>query len=352
MRRSRHMRLFVVATALLTIAMLGGTRCGRIADKDRIRIAKIQDEYITRGDLREALRRMPNEERPLIQNKGDLLRALRTYLDDEIKAALADELSRDGKITAKREVAEAIVLQQHPEFSYNIQNPEDMGMTEADLEYVKQEREIRIDEMMDKILGDQAVAYRAQEAVKAGLLKIADEEFEREYGFLKDTLVVFEQLEFIGLRFPASVQGAQAAAARVRERLDNGELIDPIAEEVYAQNPNLVMRGVIENNPAVERFRGFWMTASGCKRGDIIGPVFLPPSQGANEQGQDVVQPAAYLVLQVLSHEPERPKTLDEAKPALVPQILFGKTMAMLREEFGVEVYEDKLPDPDLLGSL
>ena len=58
--------------------------------------------------------------------------------------------------------------------------------------------------------------------------------------------------------------------------------------------------------------------------------------------------PAAYLVLQVLDHRPETQLTLQEAKPQLVTTIAFAKMMDLLREENGVEIYDDKLPDPSM----
>jgi hypothetical protein len=56
--------------------------------------------------------------------------------------------------------------------------------------------------------------------------------------------------------------------------------------------------------------------------------------------------PSAYIIFKVLEQRPESTLTLEEATPMLAPPILVARKMAQLREEHGVEIYEDKLPDP------
>ncbi len=56
--------------------------------------------------------------------------------------------------------------------------------------------------------------------------------------------------------------------------------------------------------------------------------------------------PAAFLVLEVIAHEPERQKTLEEATNELATAILRHKVMERLRAEHGVQVYPENLPNP------
>ena len=77
---------------LLALALAMG--CGMIADKDRIKVAKINDRYITRGDLYKVIREMPDAERD-IRTKGDMLRVLNRHIDELIKLPLSQEVERE-----------------------------------------------------------------------------------------------------------------------------------------------------------------------------------------------------------------------------------------------------------------
>lgn len=43
--------------------------------------------------------------------------------------------------------------------------------------------------------------------------------------------------------------------------------------------------------------------------------------------------------------------TLDEARLLIAPTILIAQEMRQLREQHGVEIYEDNLPNPAQFGS-
>ena len=88
---------------ITTLFVVSG--CGQITDKDRIRIAKIGDRYITRGDLYKIIRDMPDTERPLIRTQSDLLRVLNTHIDSRIKLPLGKKLAAEGKVSVDREQA-------------------------------------------------------------------------------------------------------------------------------------------------------------------------------------------------------------------------------------------------------
>ena len=353
------LRFWGRATACAVLLALGAG-CGLIADKDRIKIAKVDDEYITRGDLFKVIREMPDDERPIIRNKGDMLRVLNAYIDGAIKTPLGEAAELEtGKTLVSREAAMQRYFKEHEEDNYaaiyEIEDARAIGMSEAQLDVAKQQIDLGVDRVLDKLRGDAAVAYRAAAALKEGTLVLDDADFEQEYRVRKGELKKLEWMSFQALRFPTGMPGSETLAASVRKRVDAGEMFDAIRDEYAAKNPDLVVESEIENNPGLAKFRGFWVNASGCKQGDIIGPVYLPSYQamaGVDEEGRRRVKnmPATYLVLKVLEHRPETTLELEQAKPALLPTILLAKMMEQLREEHGVEIYEDKLPDPSMFS--
>jgi hypothetical protein len=349
-------RFTVLLISLVLLVITSG--CGMIADKDRIRIAKVNEDYITRGDLYRVLREMPDDERPAIRNKGDLLHVLNTYIDEQIKKPLVPAVEQElgaGKELAPRQAAAQRFFAEHPddnfEVIYQIQDPSVVDMTQTQLDLTKQEIELQIDRVHDKMKADAAVMYTALKAYKNKETTIEDREFEQEYGFRKDGLKTLEKTKFRAIRFPTEEADSERSAADIRRRLEAGETFDAVFNEMAAKKPGSAIESEIENNPTLERFRGFWMSASGAEKGAVLGPVFLPEYQMMAEvQGRVASRnmPAAYLVLEVLEHQAERTLTLEEAKQALAPTILVSKTMQRLREQNGVEIYEDKLPDPAL----
>jgi len=117
--------------------LLWSSGCGLIADKDRIRVAKLGEQYITRGDLFKVLRDMSDEERPNIETKGDLIRVLRNTIDGRIRKRLADELEQKlGKPLVAREQAQQRFFALHPEENYQLLftqvDPKVLDMTEAE----------------------------------------------------------------------------------------------------------------------------------------------------------------------------------------------------------------------------
>lgn len=345
-----------VGASAAGLALLAGTlvACGFVADKDLIVVAKIDGEEITRGDLTKLIRDMPDDERPLIQNKGDLVRTLNRHIDDRIKAELSAQLSSEGKITASRDTARAVYLQKHPEFAaaYHVQDPSQLGMTQADVEAVKASVEFGIDDEVEKMLREEALAYMMHEAMQGGTVAMTREEVQREYELREETLIKYEFIDFIGMMFPVSAPNAIEQAAKARERLNAGEKFDDVLSELARSNPDVGGRMAAEND-GNERFKAFWQTAHGAQVGQILGPVILPEHDDVGiVDGKEVVRrvPAAYVVLEVLAHEPERLKTFEEAGNELATAILRRKVLEQLRAQHGVEVYPDKLPDPAGFG--
>jgi hypothetical protein len=50
----------------------------------------------------------------------------------------------------------------------------------------------------------------------------------------------------------------------------------------------------------------------------------------------------------MLDRVEEIPKTLEEAKPDLIDNLLYAKVMQQLRQKAGVQIFEAKLPDPSM----
>jgi hypothetical protein len=359
MERTHHRRRVPVYAPAVVVGIVFWAACGFIADKDRIKIAKVRDTYITRGDLFKVIREMPDDERPIIRNKGDLLRVLNAYIDDQIRGPLVQEVEQQfagqGKPLVSREAAKQRYFSEHAEDDYAsmyaVDNAAAVGMSQAQLEIMKQQIDLGIDRTLEKMKSETAVALRAVQAFKEGKLKITDAEYEQEYKLRKEGLKKLEWMEFAAFRFPVDMPNSEAEAAAVRRRLDAGESFDALQAECKAKDPSFVLRSEIENNPGLAKFSGFWMNASGSQKGDILGPIYLPEYQmmgSPDAQGRAAVKnmPAAYLVLKVLDHRPETPMTLDEAKLNLMPFILIGKMMTQLREDNGVVIYEKQLPDP------
>ena len=109
---------------------------------------------------------MPDDERPSIRNRGDLLRVLNTYVDDQLRQPLAaqveSELQSQGKELVPREAAKQRYLQQYQEEDYaTIYEAKDgkaLGMSDIQLEAMKQEMDLGIDRVLEKMRGEAAVA--------------------------------------------------------------------------------------------------------------------------------------------------------------------------------------------------
>ena len=352
----RSMLYGAVPLLIVPVVLVASSGCGYIADKDRIVVATLNGEPIRRGDLAEVIRKMPDEVRPLIQNKGDLLRTLNKYIDDQIKAELSKELKAEGKIQVDRNLARDRYFEKHPEFRsvYQIRDPAAIQMTEGDIAALKAEIEFGVDEEEEILLREEALHYKIQEAVQAGAVSVTEEEFKGAYTMLKGALVKPEFVEFIAIQFPVAAPGAVEEAGRALRRLDQGEPFDDVLATYLKLNPAMGMRSALENNPASAKYRQFWEVVSGCEVGQRFGPVFMPVREqfGVAEDGTTQLQsvPPVYLVLEVIEHSPARTMTVDEARPAITTSLLKSKVTQLLRAEHGVEIYPDKLPRPEGYG--
>lgn len=349
--------------------------CGKLGDPDTIKIARIDNEYITRGDLYKILREMDDKERPKISSKGDFLRVLNQYIDQRIKIPLGKKLAEEGKISLDREIAREQFFRQSGDEEQQLRDiwampiPEGdtitplmqvYNLTPATLRAMKEYIEQETDKIYERLLGEQAIAHLVAEDIKAGKINVTREELEKEYNLKKDSFHIYERIKFRGIFVPTSIPQASRIASDYRKEIDNGKDFDTVVNEILTQKESLlslpelkeikVIESEIENNPNSVRFRGFWSVAESAQPNDILGPVYLPEFRRLvqDEKGntRTEIMPDAYVVLKVLEREPERTPTIEEVKHLLAPPILMAKKMEELRNLHKVEIYEENLPDP------
>jgi len=342
----------VVVALLLPLSFTG---CGNIANLDRKIVAEFRGENIRRADLRQTIYDMTDEERPLIQNRQDLLDALNGHIDEEIKADLAKKLRKSKELTVQREQARMIYFAKNPEYLDldKITDPSIMGFSKRDLRALQAEIEFGIDDEMELLYREAAVRYHIQKLIDAGNIKIDDNQFAVEYERRKSSLYTFEFIDFIGVRIPNGT-GAREDIIQARRRLDEGEPILTVVESYIERDRAFGMRAAFENNPSKVHFRPFWFNVTGCKTGDVLGPLLLPAyeeqSAGSNGEMVAVSQPESWVVFEVQEHQDRREMTLEEAKSVLAIPILRQRVMDRFREEYGVVIYPDNLWYPEGIG--
>lgn len=360
---------------LWVLLLITITACGKIGDPETIKIARIDNEYITRGDLYKILREMDDRERPKISSRGDFLRVLNQQIDLRIKIPLGKKLAEEGKIQLDRNLAREQFFrmagdeQDQLRAIWDIPIPEGdtvtplmqvYNLTPSTLRTMKEYIEQETDKIYERLLGDQAIAYLVGEDVKANKLNVTQEELEREYNLKKDSYHVYESIKFRGIFVPTSVPNSAKICSEYRSQIDAGKSFDDLVKEILLQKESIVIapeikniiisESEIENNPNSARFRGFWSVAENVEEGTILGPIYMPEfqSMAQDEKGnvKTQVMPDSYVVLKVLEHRPERTPTIDEIKHLLVAPILIGKKMEELRKLHNVEIYEKNLPEP------
>lgn len=362
MNSFKKIRKTIAPTSLIVFIILANLGCGFIIDKKTIRIAKIDDDYITRGHLDDLIFNMPDDKRPRIRTRNDRLRILEQYIDERIKKPLGKKLKAEGVIDIPRNIGRELYFEMEGENGeiernmWNMPVPEPgaetelmrvYGLTADSLRVRKEIIDIETDRIIEKMLGDAAIEYMARRDYRAGILKPKQEEVEREYALRKDEFIKFESMVFRGLNIPVEIPKSLQRVEEARKRTEEGEDFEALLAEFYQHNPNSVTESYIENNPALTTFRGFWSEASGREVGDIVGPVFMPSSQRQREGGgAPITAPETWLLFEVIEHTPETIQTLEEATLALLPPILIAEKMKQLRQEHGVVIFKEKLADP------
>lgn len=223
-------------------------------------------------------------------------------------------------------------------------------LTPEAIQFQKDVIEQGTDRELERLLGERAVMFLATEAYQNKELTLDEDALRMEYDLSKNDFKTLERMTILGLQFPTAQEGSSAEASAVRQRLNDGESFDAILDSYLSKSMNYGIESVIENNPELDRFRGFWQEASGAQVGEIRGPVFMPEyaRMKTNAQGQveQAIVPECYLVFKVIEYAPESVRPFEEALPYVAPTVAFSEMMELLREQRGVKIFEDKLPTP------
>ncbi len=351
--------------AFLAVVLAGGSGCGWIADTDRIVVAKIGDKNITRGTMQRYIYDMPDDKRPIIRTRQDYVRVLKQYIDKEIKIPLGIELAAKGEIKIDRDAVREEFFKTAGDkeetyrhmWSIPVPKPGEesqlmqiYNLTAQEIQSVKDMIEQETDVMMEKLQGDQAVSYLAQKAFLAKELVLDEADLKAEYEVNKESFKSFESLTILGIQFPTAQPGSSAEASKVRERLNAGESFDDILNEYLLKDIRYGIESQIENNPSLERFKGFWQEASGAAVGDVLGPTYMPDygRVGKDANGQPVQEtvPECWIVFKVLEAKPATILTFEEARGFVSAPVAFAEMLNKLWEEKGAEIFEDKIPEP------
>ena len=264
--------------AVMFVLFLYG--CGMIADKDRIVIARVDNEPITRGDFFRIQREMEDDERPHLRSKADVLRVLNKHIDDLITLPLGRQMAAEGKINIPREIAREQYFHSKGEagnemrFMFSLDLDDMAAMTELMQVYnltpelIRSRRdiiELYTDRIVEQMQAEAAVGYLAMENFQSGQLEIDETALAREYELRKDEFKEFEWVSFRAFRFPAAMPNALEEAAALRNRIDAGEHWDDLEEEYLARDPDFVAESEIENNPDLAKFSNFWSSVSGAR---------------------------------------------------------------------------------------
>ena len=341
-------------TAIAVLVLVTLTSCFGIIDKGRRRIAVMNGKAITRDDFDKVLREMSPKKRPLIRTKGDMYSAVQNYLDKCVRDKNAETLLASKKIFVPRELAEAVLRMREPEVFFEIKNPEEYEMKQEDMKYMAQEREYRIDEMLKELEAEQGVQVRIDDAIKESSIPISDKEYADEFAVMKDKLNHPEHVVFTGLLVPGATQETRQVAAEVARKMQSGTSPEEIAKSM-PEGQAIIIKAELAHDSANPKFAPFWQQAAGTKVGDVFGPIFI---QGWMETTQDAQgkesqnpYPAGLMVAVTTGRTDETPNTLEESQPELQRSILYAKVMDKLRQENGVQIFEDQLADPGMYGN-
>lgn len=224
------------------------------------------------------------------------------------------------------------------------------NLTAVDIQRMKDFIEQETDVVVEKLQGEEAVAYLAKKSFEAKELVLDEEHLKMEYELNKENFRSFEQLTILGLQFPAAEPDASTEASKVRARLNAGEDFDTILNEYLQKDIKYGIESVIENNPDMARFKGFWLEASGAVVGDVLGPIFMPDyNRMKRDASGQVVQetvPECWIVFKVLEAKPSEVLPYEKAKGYVAGPVAYASMMKMLRQQHGVEIFEDKVEDP------
>jgi hypothetical protein len=189
-----------------------------------------------------------------------------------------------------------------------------------------------------------------EKALESGELEISDEEYEREYEWRQDELFKPEKATVRALVFPVQSSEAGPNSAEARKMLVKGAPWEEVVKKFTEARQAIPLQTTMVN-AGQPKFQSFWEQASGAQQGKILGPLIVEDWEmvvpAANGQTQRMPL-TGYLVAEVLDRVAPEQMTLEEAKQQLAPELYYVKYLKQLREEAGVDIDEEKLPEPGL----
>ena len=291
------------------------TACGWIVDEDRIKIAQIGDEALTRGDLSDYIQGLPIEQSYQTKSKQGKLRVLEQMIVERLMLMEADK--RDIQVT------EDEVHKEMERRGLGSMDPETLeeygtgaeGYHEHEHGMEEQiEREIRIG--------------RLQMQVIAPSLNVTDEEVRQFYEENKEKYVMAD-LARIRFLTCSTIEEAQ----KIIDRVNAGESFEDIFKKIFKETegqggqewpPNVYMpiagMGPAELREALKE----------AQPSDLIGPV-------KREDGYDVVQ--------LIGRQPPQMELLRRDLIRKKTAEAYQQFIDQLKEDYQVQLFEDKLPE-------
>jgi foldase protein PrsA len=305
---------FLQGTAVALLLGAALTACGMIVDEDRIKIAQIGEEAVTRGDLSDYIQLLPIEHRHQTQSKQAKLKVLEQMI---VETLLLREAKKRGI-----EVSDDEVEQEMQRRGLGTMGPETLEDYGQEVEGYHQ-HEHNVEEEIDRELR----LRKLQMQVIAPSLNVTDEQVRQ---FYEENKAKYAIADFVRIRFLTC--STMEEAQKIVDRVNAGESFEDIFKKNFAETegeggqewpPNIYMP-IGRMGPAELR--------DGLKEaqpGDIIGPV-------KREDGFDVVQ----LI-------DRQPPPLDGLKRDLIigkSSEAYKQFIAKLKEDYQVQIFEDKLP--------
>ncbi len=267
--------LHVLALSIL----ITNAGCGIVGDKDRIPMARMGENVITRGDFSMALRKLPPEQKPIIRTKGDVRSALNDYIDDQIKALEAERLEAAGEVDVDPRIAEQRFFAEHPDImdvrGVTDVNTLPVAITPVELENLKQSIEEGIARTRRELLRENAMRHLVIQAFQTNRFEISEAEWEREYKIQKSGLFHPPRATVKALAIAAVNDEAAAIAAEFRQRVDRGEAFNDVFDEYVADAKGTALETEMVYDPAAPHLRSFWESVNGIAPGSLFGPVTI-----------------------------------------------------------------------------
>ncbi|KPU42784.1 foldase protein PrsA 3 precursor [Oxobacter pfennigii] len=328
----------VISMALIFSLGISASGCGLIEKSPEAiakqRVAKIGDEYITRGELDEMFT-------PMLEQ----LKASPQYGADYLESAEGKELLKsqktetlDGMIEQKlfeQKSKELNLFKDENEISEGIKTSRDNLVTAygSEEELNKKLEEAKIsNELFDKILRGQVISQKVTEHIIKDVT-VSDEAVQKYYDENKASMTEQPNTMNVSHILLKTEEDAKA----VKQRLLNGEDFATVAKEKSteeaAQQTGGDLGEIMYNDPNYDQ--DFVKAAMALKEGEISDPVLTQ---------------FGYHIIKVTKKTEYPIQEFDAVKDSIKYQLVYDEqykvysdALSEWREKAGVEVYEDKI---------